>query len=43
MSYFTLPHLRPDDDMTASRPYGKSVSGTSDDAEGLLKTTFYQY
>ena len=43
MSYVTLPHLRPDDDMTESRPYGKSVSGTSDDAEGLLKTKFYQY
>lgn len=43
MSYFTLPSPRPDDDMTASRPHGKGVNGTSDDAERFLKTTFYQY
>lgn len=43
MSYFTLPPRRPYDGMAASQPHGKGVSGTSDDAEGLLKTTFYQY
>lgn len=42
MSYFTLPSLRLDDGMTASRPRGKGVSGTHDNVGRFIKTS-YQY